>query len=571
MIRVDQIKCVPEQVTMPDGSMNEALLIQKTAALLRIQPNEVRALFIRRRSIDARKKPQIFYIFSVDIVVTEEHEAQILKKNRNANCRQSPWVSYEFPYMGKCGQSMQSRPVIAGMGPAGLFCAYELALHGYRPVLLERGKAVEERTEDVLRFWEEGILKPDSNVQFGEGGAGTFSDGKLNTLIKDKDGRCAEVLRIFCMHGADREICYDHKPHIGTDALVSIVRNMRNAILEHGGEIHFGTKLNGLHMTDGKVTDISVVSDGKERSMPCGAVVLAVGHSARDTLQMLYEADIPMEAKAFAVGLRVEHPQALINKSQYGTAKEGMLGAAAYKLTARTKSGRGVYTFCMCPGGYVVNASSESGMLAVNGMSYSGRDGKNASSAVIVTVDPKDYGDGSPLSGIVFQRDLEHKAYKIGNGSIPIERYGDYKAEVCGRNRDTGEDGDVRGKEYCADLVEDSAGGEWEPCIKGSYTYAKVSEILPKELAEAFVEGMEAFGEKIPGYNDDRTLVEGVESRTSSPVRILRDETLACPVAVNLFPCGEGAGYAGGIVSAAMDGVCVAEAVARKIDFFSGM
>lgn len=207
-------------------------------------------------------------------------------------------------------------------------------------------------------------------------------------------------------------------------------------------------------------------------------------------------------------------------------------------------------------------------MLAVNGMSYSGRDGKNANSAVIVTVDTKDYGDGSPLSGIAFQRDLEHKAYKIGNGSIPIERYGDYKAEVCGRNRDTGEDGDVRWKEHCADLVEDSAGGEWEPCIKGSYTYAKVSEILPKELAEAFVEGMEAFGEKIPGYNDDRTLVEGVESRTSSPVRILRDETLACPAAVNLFPCGEGAGYAGGIVSAAMDGVRVAEAVARKIDFF---
>lgn len=563
MIRVDQIKCAPAQVTMPDGSMNEKLLVQKTAEILRIAPTAIKELFIRRRSIDARKKPQIFYIFSVDVVLPKGQEEQVLKKNRNAGCRKSPWVEYTFPATGRCPQNMQMRPVIVGMGPAGLFCAYELALHGFRPVLIERGKAVEERTKDVARFWMEGILDPDSNVQFGEGGAGAFSDGKLNTLIKDKDGRCAEVLRIFCKHGAKQEICYDHKPHIGTDALVSIVRNMRNVILEYGGEIHFETKLSGLTMADGKVTGISVVCGGKERAMPCAAVVLAIGHSARDTVEMLYEADIPMEAKAFAVGLRVEHPQMLINESQYGSADTGVLGAAAYKLTARTKSGRGVYTFCMCPGGYVVNASSEPGMLAINGMSYSKRDGENANSAVIVTVEPEDYGDGSPLSGIAFQRDLERRAYEIGNGSIPVERYGDYKAEVRG----LGEDGTEQGIECFICPSKDTADQAWEPCLKGRYTYARVSEILPKELAEAFVEGMESFGEKIPRYNDDRALVEGVESRTSSPVRILRNDVLACPAAENLFPCGEGAGYAGGIMSAAMDGVRVAEAVAEKMTF----
>lgn len=562
MIRVDQIKCVPAQVTMPDGSMNEALMVQKAAAVLRIAPSEIKALFIRRRSIDARKKPQIFYIFSVDVVLPEGQEEQVLKRNRNAAFRKSPWVEYVFPVTDRRPQGMQARPVIIGMGPAGLFCAYELALHGFRPVLIERGKAVEERTKDVARFWKEGALEPDSNVQFGEGGAGAFSDGKLNTLIKDRDGRCAEVLRIFCKYGAKQEICYDHKPHIGTDALVSIVRNMRNAILEHGGEIHFETKLSGLKMSDGKMTGISVVCGGRERVMSCAAVVLAIGHSARDTIQMLYETDIPMEAKAFAVGLRVEHPQALINESQYGSADTGVLGAAAYKLTAQAKNGRGVYTFCMCPGGYVVNASSEHDMLAVNGMSYSKRDGENANSAVIVTVEPKDYGDGSPLSGIAFQRVLERRAYEIGNGSIPVERYGDYKAEVRGG---CGEDRAVQSTERCCGLSENSVDQAWEPCIKGNYTYAKVSDILPKELAEAFVEGMEAFGGKIPHYNDDRALVEGVESRTSSPVRILRNEMLACPAADNLFPCGEGAGYAGGIMSAAMDGVRVAEAVAEKI------
>lgn len=579
MIRINQIKCIPEQVTMPDGSMDQELLAKKAAAYMRIPRERIDRLFIRRRSIDARKKPDIFYIFSVDVALTGMTDEQFLKRNRLPDCSKSSWVDYTFPNEGET--TLSERPVIVGMGPAGLFCAYELALHGYRPVLLERGRDVDARCRDVERFWKDGVLHPDSNIQFGEGGAGTFSDGKLNTLIKDRDGRSAEVLRIFLEHGAKEEICYDAKPHLGTDTLCGIVKSMREKIIALGGEVHFETKMIGFCAEEGEVKAVKTVyggcaqdaawadqggsaqdavianQGGSEdvspsadeegvRWIPCGPLVLAIGHSARDTVQMLYEKGIAMEAKPFAVGLRVEHPQRFINESQYGKQDAGILGAGAYKLTAQTKSGRGVYTFCMCPGGYVVNASSEPGMLAVNGMSYSGRDGANANSAVIVTVNPEDYGDGSPLSGIAFQRALEKKAYEIGGGNIPVQRYGDYKAQVLGT------------KEQAipqSDLI---------PCIKGGYTYAPVSQILPQELAEAFVEGMEAFGRKIPGYADENVLLEGVESRTSSPVRILRKEQLVSECLGNLYPCGEGAGYAGGIMSAAMDGVRVAEMIAAK-------
>lgn len=527
MIRVDQIKCVPAQVTMPDGSMNEALLVQKAAAVLRIAPTEIKALFIRRRSIDARKKPQIFYIFSVDVVLPEGQEGQVLKRNRNAACRKSPWVEYVFPDTGRCPQDMQARPVIVGMGPAGLFCAYELALHGFRPVLIERGKTVEERTKDVARFWKEGVLEPDSNVQFGEGGAGTFSDGKLNTLIRDKDGRCAEVLRIFCKYGAKQEICYDHKPHIGTDALVSIVRNMRNAILEHGGEIHFETKLSGLKMSDGKLTGISVVCGGRERVMPCAAVVLAIGHSARDTIQMLYEADIPMEAKAFAVGLRVEHPQALINESQYGSADTGVLGAAAYKLTAQAKNGRGVYTFCMCPGGQVVVASSQEGGVVTNGMSNRARNSGTANSGLLVDVRCEDFGSPSPLAGIEFQEKYEKLAFELGGRNYKAPR------TTWGEFRD---------------------GGESAAAVAGS---------LPDFAVESIKEAMPHLGRKLSGFDDDDAVLTAVETRSSSPVRFARNENMEGTFG-GFYPAGEGAGYAGGIMSAACDGIKAAEKIIGK-------
>lgn len=574
MIRVSQLKCIPEQVTMPDGSMDRGLLIQKAAACMGIAQAQIKQLFIRRRSIDARKKPEIFYIFSVDVVLSGMTDEQFLRKSKTKDCQKSPWKEYSFPEEGE--KRLSGRPLVVGMGPAGLFCAYALAMHGYRPLLVERGRDVDARTKDVARFWREGLLQPNSNVQFGEGGAGAFSDGKLNTLIKDKDGRSAEVLRILCEHGAGEEICYDQKPHLGTDVLCGIVRRMREKIAALGGEIRFETQMIGFSLENGRITEVKAVGTGTKKEeqsvIPCGAVVLAIGHSARDTVQTLYKLGVPMEAKPFAVGLRVEHPQRFINESQYGTADAGVLGAAAYKLTAQAKSGRGVYTFCMCPGGYVVNASSEPGMLAVNGMSYSGRDTKNANSAVIVTVSPADYGDETPLSGIAFQRALERRAYEAGGGKVPVERYGDYKAEVLAERY--GEDkaeapaeryGDDKEK-VAADRGAPGRSGTFDgsltPCIKGQYEYAKVSGILPQALAVDFVEGMEAFDRKIPGFADDETLVAGVESRTSSPVRILRNEHLVSERFGNLYPCGEGAGYAGGIMSAAMDGLRVAEAIA---------
>ncbi len=563
MIRVSQLKCIPERVTMPDGSMDRSLLIQKAAACMGIAQAQIKQLFIRRRSIDARKKPEIFYIFSVDVVLSGMTDEQFLLKNKAKDCQKSPWKEYSFPEEGE--KRLSGRPLVVGMGPAGLFCAYTLAMHGYRPLLVERGRDVDARTKDVARFWREGLLQPNSNVQFGEGGAGAFSDGKLNTLIKDKDGRSAEVLRILCEHGAGEEICYDQKPHLGTDVLCGIVRRMREKIAALGGEIRFETQMIGFSLENGRITEVKAIGTGAKKEeqsvIPCGAVVLAIGHSARDTVETLYKLGVPMEAKPFAVGLRVEHPQRFINESQYGTADAGVLGAAAYKLTAQAKSGRGVYTFCMCPGGYVVNASSEPGMLAVNGMSYSGRDTKNANSAVIVTVSPADYGDETPLSGIAFQRALERRAYEAGGGKVPVERYGDYKAEVLAERY-----GDHKAEMPSADGGAPGRSGTFDgsltPCIKGQYEYAKVSGILPQALAVDFVEGMEVFDRKIPGFADDETLVAGVESRTSSPVRILRNERLVSERFDNLYPCGEGAGYAGGIMSAAMDGLRVAEAIA---------
>ncbi len=382
---------------------------------------------IVKRSLDARKKPQLFYVYMVDVTVPEKEENKLLKRCHSNQIQKIEPVKYEFPVKHYEGTE---HPVIVGMGPAGLFCGYVLAKAGFRPILLERGKCVEERSRDVEAFWETGRLNTESNVQFGEGGAGTFSDGKLNTLIKDKYGRNKEVLRIFVKHGAPEEILYDYKPHIGTDILKEIVRSMREEILALGGEVRFETKVTDLRIADGRIKGL--VLNGEEE-LPAEHVVLALGHSARDTFSMLFNQKVAMEAKPFAIGMRVEHPQELINLSQYGKKEAGALGNAIYKLTAETSEKRGVYTFCMCPGGYVVNASSEEGRLAVNGMSYSGRNSANANSAVIITITPEDYGDSKdPLSGVAIQRKLEEKAYQIGNGKVPVERYGSFKRAILG-------------------------------------------------------------------------------------------------------------------------------------------
>lgn len=553
MLRINQLK-------LPIGH-TEADLIKRVKKLLRCQ--EEPEIIIVRRSIDARKKPELYFNYILDIKV--KNQSAVYSKCDKKQVQVYEEIPYHFPVSGYHGQI---RPVIAGMGPAGLFCGYMLAEAGFRPILLERGKQVEDRIKDVENFWETGNLNPESNVQFGEGGAGTFSDGKLNTLVKDKYGRNKKVLSLFVKAGAPEEILYDYKPHIGTDVLARVVINLREAIVDMGGEVRFGAKVTDIVCADGKTS--GVVINGNEK-LDTEYVILAPGHSARDTFSMLYEKGIAMEAKPFAVGMRVEHPQELINLSQYGRKKEKLLGSAPYKLTAKASDGRGVYSFCMCPGGYVVNASSEPGRLVVNGMSYSGRSGSNANSAIIVSVTPEDYDGSGPLAGVEFQRRLEEKAFKIRQGVIPVERYYDYKAEV---NRGMKIHNKMTAESTMSVQTKESSGSEekeqslvpqnFMPAIKGKWDFGPVHEILPDFLQTAFVEGMEQFGRVIKGFNDGNALVEGLESRTSSPVRILRDETLQSSLK-GLYPCGEGAGYAGGITSAAMDGIYVAEEVANHI------
>ena len=537
MLRVNQIKI------KTDHSFEQ--LKRKTAEYLHIPTEELQYIKIQRQSIDARRKPDVFYCYSVDVCVKDEKK--VLKrfhgKENQVSCIQP--VVYTFP---KPGDRLLKHPiVIVGMGPTGLFCAYYLTMHGYPVVLLERGRAVEQRQKDVENFWKTGKLDPSSNVQFGEGGAGTFSDGKLNTLVKDKDGRNREVLETFVKFGAKEAICYEAKPHTGTDMLIQAIRNMRNEIVRNGGVVRFESQLTDIEVKNGQIC--GVIVNGGER-IACEQVVLAIGHSARDTFTMLYEKGIPMEAKALAVGFRVEHPQSMINKNQYGTGNPGKIGAAPYKVTARAQNGRGVYSFCMCPGGYVVNASSEEGFLAVNGMSYSARDGVNANSAVIVSVTPEDYPSGHPLGGVEFQRNLERKAFELGNGKIPVQRYGAFKARV-------------RGEITEAESSCDTEPAKLQPASKGEHCWTDLTAVLPVECNKAFVDGMEEFGRQIAGFDRPDAILSGVESRTSSPVRILRDEKLQSEIK-GLYPCGEGAGYAGGITSAAMDGLRVAEMIAKE-------
>lgn len=576
MLRVNQVKIKTDH-TQQD-------LWKKVADMLRIPAGEIRSLTIVRQSIDARKKPDIFYSYTLDVEVPGE-EKLLRKAGGRLQLSRPDSAKYRFSESGT--GALEHPPVIVGMGPAGLFCGYYLALHGYRPILLERGKCVEDRQRDVETFWETGVLDPASNVQFGEGGAGTFSDGKLNTLVKDKDGRNREVLETFVRFGAKDSIRYEAKPHIGTDVLCHVVRRMREEILALGGQVRFESQVTEVHIQDDRI--IGVVINGAE-ILPCEQLVLAIGHSARDTFRMLYEKRIPMEAKSFAVGLRVEHPQSMINVSQYGRPEAGDLGAAPYKVAAKASNGRGVYSFCMCPGGYVVNASSEPGGTAVNGMSYSGRDGRNANSAVIVSVAPEDFGSDHPLAGVEFQRLLEKRAYELGKGKIPVQRYGGFKKAVGGStvrmegtdtamtedadNVRTESTGTVRAEDadnvrtegvdtVRAESTDPMPDSELQPQCKGGFCWADVSRILPTECNEAFVEGMETFGRQIKGFDREDAILLGVESRTSSPVRIVRDETLQSAVR-GLYPCGEGAGYAGGITSAAMDGLRVAEAIAEK-------
>ena len=540
MIRISQLKL---RVTHSDSALREAI-----CKCLKIKSDALLELEIIKRSLDARKKPDIFYIYTVDVKV--QGEDKILKQNRNnRDITKSEEKLYKFPEVKV--PDNEKRPVIIGTGPAGLFCALSFAEHGFKPIVFERGEAVEKRMDSVKSFWEGGALKPDSNVQFGEGGAGTFSDGKLNTLVKDVSGRNKKVLRMFVEAGAPEDILYVNKPHIGTDILCEVVRNMRKKITGLGGEIHFESKVVDIIIESGSIKAVVVEgADGCVQTVEAEEVVLAVGHSARDTFKMLFDKGIHMEPKSFAVGVRIQHPQEMINISQYGEDYPDVLPAADYKLTYQASNGRSVYSFCMCPGGYVVNASSEEGRLAINGMSYRDRGSLNANSALIVSVTPGDFGSDSPLAGVEFQRRLEENAYRAAEGKIPMERLGDFFA----------------GYERIEPEADSRAEEATVPQFRGLFAESEetaMSEILPDYMCEALNEGIRYFGTRIKGFDREDAIISAVESRTSSPVRITRDENFESNIK-GLYPCGEGAGYAGGITSAAMDGIKVAEAIAKK-------
>ena len=511
-----------------DGTMED--LSNLAAKRLGVSPGEVRNLRLCRKSVDARKKSEVHFTCTV------ECECSRARIRGDRKITEAVPYRYELPD----SRPLPMRPVVVGFGPAGLFAALILAQAGQRPIVIERGEPVEKRQKAVEHFWKTGELQPQSNVQFGEGGAGTFSDGKLNTGTKDPHAR--KVLEELALAGAPEEILYMAKPHVGTDRLPQTVKNIRETICKLGGEVRFASQMTGLLCKENQVIGVRIQpAEGNPYVLETHHVVLAVGHSARDTFSMLEEMGIPMQPKPFSVGARIEHPQELINRAQYGRfAQHPALGAADYKLAVHLPSGRGVYTFCMCPGGQVVAAASEEGRLVTNGMSNFARDGENANAALLVGIGPEDFGSDGPLAGVTFQRKLEEKAFRLGGGgyAAPVQRVEDFL-----QNRASKRLGDVK------------------PTYRPGVTPSALDGCLPSELTEAMRQGIVQMERYLHGFAYPDALLTAVESRSSSPVRILRGESLESPVVKGLYPCGEGAGYAGGIVSAAVDGIRCAEKI----------
>ncbi|MBO5891734.1 MAG: hypothetical protein J6Q30_03360 [Oscillospiraceae bacterium] len=524
MIRIRDISFPPEH----DANQ----LLYEASKILRVSASKIRSVSLVRRSVDARKKPDVRIIYTVDVSV-DGNEKKILKSCGSKRTTIAPNAYYKAP---KAKVPVTERPVVVGFGPAGMFAALILALAGCKPVVLERGEDADTRNKKVKHFFETGELDENSNVQFGEGGAGTFSDGKLNTGVNNP--RIGWVLEQFVKAGAREDILYDAKPHIGTDVLLDVVQNLRKRIQALGGEVRFRSQVTGIQVENGHLSALEINST---EILPCRDVVFAIGHSARDTFSMLLDAGVPMESKPFSMGVRIEHPQSMIDKSQYGSC-DLPLPPADYKLVCHLDN-RTVYTFCMCPGGYVVAAASEDGRVVTNGMSLADRNGENANAAVLVTVNPEDFPYEGVLGGMHWQRELEQRAYAVsGCYKAPAQLVGDF----LGCRPSTGP-------------------GSVQPSYKPGVTWCDLHDVLPEVITDALAEALPKLDRNLAGFSDADAVLTGPETRSSSPVRILRGENRQSTVG-GFYPCGEGAGYAGGIMSAALDGIQTAEMLIQEME-----